>query len=158
MSGDWFHSGDMAVWGPEHYIHIVDRKWWREHLVHRGGEGDLRPSRGNGVRGVCGSRPEMGRGAGSGYRRQGRDAVGPGRTAGVSGRAPGGIQNAAVGRVHDRAPSQNRHGQDPETRIAGSLLAGSPGEGGPILTRGGPGYRLEEALSVFRTPLMAISR
>jgi fatty-acyl-CoA synthase len=35
MSGDWFHTGDMAVWGPEHYIHIVDRK---KDIIVSGGE------------------------------------------------------------------------------------------------------------------------
>jgi fatty-acyl-CoA synthase len=35
MSGDWFHTGDMAVWGLEHYIHIVDRK---KDIIVSGGE------------------------------------------------------------------------------------------------------------------------
>ena len=35
MSGDWLHTGDMAVWSPEHYIHIVDRK---KDIIVSGGE------------------------------------------------------------------------------------------------------------------------
>ena len=26
MYDDWFHTGDMAVWDDEDYIHIVDRR------------------------------------------------------------------------------------------------------------------------------------
>ena len=35
MSGPWFHSGDMAVWDKENYIHIVDRK---KDIIISGGE------------------------------------------------------------------------------------------------------------------------
>ncbi|MDQ1469065.1 MAG: hypothetical protein QOJ99_545 [Bryobacterales bacterium] len=35
MSGIWFHSGDMAVWDDENYIHIVDRK---KDIIISGGE------------------------------------------------------------------------------------------------------------------------
>ena len=35
MSGIWFHSGDMAVWDDEGYIHIVDRK---KDIIISGGE------------------------------------------------------------------------------------------------------------------------
>jgi len=35
MSGGWFHSGDMAVWDNETYLHIVDRK---KDIIIRGGE------------------------------------------------------------------------------------------------------------------------
>ncbi len=35
MSGIWFHSGDMAVWDNEGYIHIVDRK---KDIIISGGE------------------------------------------------------------------------------------------------------------------------
>ena len=35
MSGIWFHSGDMAVWDTEGYIHIVDRK---KDIISSGGE------------------------------------------------------------------------------------------------------------------------
>ncbi|HXJ43207.1 MAG TPA: long-chain-fatty-acid--CoA ligase [Bryobacteraceae bacterium] len=35
MSGAWFHSGDMAVWDSENYIHIVDRK---KDIIISGGE------------------------------------------------------------------------------------------------------------------------
>jgi fatty-acyl-CoA synthase len=35
MSGDWFHSGDMAVWDNETYLHIVDRK---KDIIISGGE------------------------------------------------------------------------------------------------------------------------
>jgi fatty-acyl-CoA synthase len=35
MSGPWFHSGDMAVWDEEGYIHIVDRK---KDIIISGGE------------------------------------------------------------------------------------------------------------------------
>jgi fatty-acyl-CoA synthase len=35
MSGPWFHSGDMAVWDDEGYIHIVDRK---KDIIISGGE------------------------------------------------------------------------------------------------------------------------
>jgi fatty-acyl-CoA synthase len=35
MSGPWFHSGDMAVWDTEGYIHIVDRK---KDIIISGGE------------------------------------------------------------------------------------------------------------------------
>ena len=35
MSGPWFHTGDMAVWGAESYIHIVDRK---KDIIISGGE------------------------------------------------------------------------------------------------------------------------
>ena len=35
MSGAWFHSGDMAVWDEEGYIHIVDRK---KDIIISGGE------------------------------------------------------------------------------------------------------------------------
>jgi len=35
MSGDWFHTGDMAVWDRENYIHIVDRK---KDIIVSGGE------------------------------------------------------------------------------------------------------------------------
>jgi acyl-CoA synthetase (AMP-forming)/AMP-acid ligase II len=35
MSGNWFHSGDMAVWDEESYIHIVDRK---KDIIISGGE------------------------------------------------------------------------------------------------------------------------
>ncbi|MBK5293648.1 MAG: long-chain-fatty-acid--CoA ligase [Acidobacteriia bacterium] len=35
MTGGWFHSGDMAVWDEESYIHIVDRK---KEIIISGGE------------------------------------------------------------------------------------------------------------------------
>ncbi len=35
MSGAWLHTGDMAVWDPETYIHIVDRK---KEIIISGGE------------------------------------------------------------------------------------------------------------------------
>ncbi len=35
MSDVWFHTGDMAVWDEEHYIHIVDRK---KEIIISGGE------------------------------------------------------------------------------------------------------------------------
>jgi fatty-acyl-CoA synthase len=35
MSGHWFHTGDMAVWDLENYIHIVDRK---KDIIISGGE------------------------------------------------------------------------------------------------------------------------
>jgi fatty-acyl-CoA synthase len=35
MSGPWFHTGDMAVWDNEGYLHIVDRK---KEIIIRGGE------------------------------------------------------------------------------------------------------------------------
>jgi fatty-acyl-CoA synthase len=35
MTGPWFHTGDMAVWDDEGYIHIVDRK---KEIIISGGE------------------------------------------------------------------------------------------------------------------------
>ncbi len=35
MSGPWFHTGDMAVWDEECYLHIVDRK---KEIIISGGE------------------------------------------------------------------------------------------------------------------------
>ena len=35
MTGAWFHSGDMAVWDAETYVHIVDRK---KDIIISGGE------------------------------------------------------------------------------------------------------------------------
>ncbi len=35
MTGPWFHSGDMAVWDNQGYIHIVDRK---KEIIISGGE------------------------------------------------------------------------------------------------------------------------
>ena len=35
MSGRWFHTGDMAVWGEDNFIHIVDRK---KEIIISGGE------------------------------------------------------------------------------------------------------------------------
>ncbi|HVT94443.1 MAG TPA: long-chain-fatty-acid--CoA ligase [Bryobacteraceae bacterium] len=35
MSGPWFHTGDMAVWDTDGYIHIVDRK---KEIIISGGE------------------------------------------------------------------------------------------------------------------------
>ena len=35
MSGDWLHTGDMAVWDRENYVHIVDRK---KDIIVSGGE------------------------------------------------------------------------------------------------------------------------
>jgi fatty-acyl-CoA synthase len=35
MSGAWLHTGDMAVWDRENYIHIVDRK---KDIIISGGE------------------------------------------------------------------------------------------------------------------------
>jgi fatty-acyl-CoA synthase len=35
MSGSWFHTGDMAVWDEETYLHIVDRK---KEIIISGGE------------------------------------------------------------------------------------------------------------------------
>jgi fatty-acyl-CoA synthase len=35
MTGPWFHTGDMAVWDHEGYIHIVDRK---KEIIISGGE------------------------------------------------------------------------------------------------------------------------
>jgi fatty-acyl-CoA synthase len=35
MSGAWFHSGDMAVWDKDNYVHIVDRK---KDIIISGGE------------------------------------------------------------------------------------------------------------------------
>jgi fatty-acyl-CoA synthase len=35
MTGGWFHTGDMAVWDEESYVHIVDRK---KDIIISGGE------------------------------------------------------------------------------------------------------------------------
>jgi len=35
MAGGWFHTGDMAIWDDEGYIHIVDRK---KEIIISGGE------------------------------------------------------------------------------------------------------------------------
>jgi fatty-acyl-CoA synthase len=35
MSGYWLHTGDMAVWDEENYVHIVDRK---KDIIISGGE------------------------------------------------------------------------------------------------------------------------
>jgi fatty-acyl-CoA synthase len=35
MTGGWFHTGDMAVWDSEGYVHIVDR---RKEIIISGGE------------------------------------------------------------------------------------------------------------------------
>jgi fatty-acyl-CoA synthase len=35
MAGGWFHTGDMAVWDTEGYVHIVDRK---KEIIISGGE------------------------------------------------------------------------------------------------------------------------
>jgi acyl-CoA synthetase (AMP-forming)/AMP-acid ligase II len=35
MSDAWFHTGDMAMWDEENYIHIVDRK---KDIIISGGE------------------------------------------------------------------------------------------------------------------------
>ena len=35
MTGAWLHTGDMAVWDEENYIHIVDRK---KDIIISGGE------------------------------------------------------------------------------------------------------------------------
>jgi fatty-acyl-CoA synthase len=35
MSGAWLHTGDMAVWDGENYVHIVDRK---KDIIISGGE------------------------------------------------------------------------------------------------------------------------
>jgi fatty-acyl-CoA synthase len=35
MTGAWFHTGDMAVWDKENYVHIVDRK---KDIIISGGE------------------------------------------------------------------------------------------------------------------------
>jgi fatty-acyl-CoA synthase len=35
MSGHWLHTGDMAVWDEENYVHIVDRK---KDIIISGGE------------------------------------------------------------------------------------------------------------------------
>jgi fatty-acyl-CoA synthase len=35
LSGAWFHTGDMAVWDEENFIHIVDRK---KDIIISGGE------------------------------------------------------------------------------------------------------------------------
>ena len=35
MTGGWLHTGDMAVWDEENYIHIVDRK---KDIIISGGE------------------------------------------------------------------------------------------------------------------------
>jgi fatty-acyl-CoA synthase len=35
MTGPWFHSGDMAVWDEEGFVHIVDRK---KEIIISGGE------------------------------------------------------------------------------------------------------------------------
>jgi fatty-acyl-CoA synthase len=35
MSGPWFHTGDMAVWDDQGFIHIVDRK---KEIIISGGE------------------------------------------------------------------------------------------------------------------------
>ncbi len=35
MTGAWFHTGDMAVWDEENYVHIVDR---RKDIIISGGE------------------------------------------------------------------------------------------------------------------------
>jgi fatty-acyl-CoA synthase len=35
MTGPWFHTGDMAVWDEQGYLHIVDRK---KEIIISGGE------------------------------------------------------------------------------------------------------------------------
>jgi len=41
MTGNWLHTGDMAIWDDESYIHIVDRK---KDIIISGGE-TFRPSK-----------------------------------------------------------------------------------------------------------------
>ncbi len=70
MTGAWFHTGDMAVWDEEDYIHIVDRK--KDIIIsggenissHRGGEGHFRASGGARMRGGGGARHQVGRDSG----------------------------------------------------------------------------------------------
>ena len=70
MTNGWLHTGDMAVWDEENYIHIVDRK--KDIIIsggenissHRSGARHLRAPGGAGVRGGLRARPAVGRGAG----------------------------------------------------------------------------------------------
>ena len=69
MTNGWLHTGDMAVWDEDNYIHIVDRKKdiiisrRRKYFVHRSGARDLRPPGGAGVRRSLGARSAVGRSA-----------------------------------------------------------------------------------------------
>ena len=67
MTNGWLHTGDMAVWDEENYIHIVDRK---KDIIISGGENIssievekaiVRSPRGAGMRGGFGSRSAVGR-------------------------------------------------------------------------------------------------
>ena len=100
MTGAWLHTGDMAVWDdgelhphrrPEEGHH---HQRGRKYLVHRGGEGHLRPSGGAGMRGGVLARLEMGRSAGGLRGAQDGPAAGAGGTARVSGRPPRRIQDS----------------------------------------------------------------
>ena len=148
MSGAWLHTGDMAVWDDENYIHIVDRK---KDIIISGGENissievekaifahpavfecavvaapDEQVGRDSG--GVCGSQ------------------AGPEAFAGgvvhISPGAHREIQNAARGGVRGGRAAQDRDGKDREARTAREILGGQRAAGAGMRAAGAAVFAL----------------
>ncbi len=135
MSGDWLHTGDMAVWDDENYIHIVDNK---KDIIISGGEEHLilieveKAIYAHPAVLECAvfaaPDPKWGEGARRGGGAQAREAPRSGRASGVSlAHPPGRIQGPAHCGIHHGAFAEDRHRQNSQTPVARELLGGQAG-------------------------------
>ena len=130
MQGGWFHTGDLATVDSDHYVLIVDRK---KDIIVSGGENisSLEVERVLVAHTAVyeavvipvphetwGEVPKALVGTKTGYA---RDRTG---TGGVLPFPAGALQVPAI-RGLSRQPSQDRHGQDPETGVAQAVWPGA---------------------------------
>ena len=132
MSGAWLHTGDMAVWDEENYIHIVDRK---KDIIISGGENISSIEVEKAIFAhpavlecavVAAPDPKWGEvPVAIVVLKPGQQLRGAADR--VSAGAHREIQDAAHRRIHGNAAAQDRHRQDPEARVARTLLGGQGG-------------------------------
>ena len=120
MTGPWFHTGDMAVWDEDSYIHIVDRK---KEIIISGGENISSIEVERAIFShpavfecavVAAPSDKWGEVPAAIVVLQARPILHRRRNDDVSGKAPRQIQAAAHHRIFRGAATQNRHRQDPQ--------------------------------------------
>ena len=124
MTNDWLHTGDMAVWDEDNFIHIVDRK---KDIIISGGENisSLEVERAIAAHPavlecavVSAPDPQWGEVPAAFVVVKPGHTLDQSRPLRVPAAAHRQIQNAAPPALQRHSPAQNRHRQNRQTRVA----------------------------------------